>query len=149
MLRSLHFLPPRNKILYLNLAYQMVKNTLEYVHNIGGEQLLMVNITFPTTPRGIIEVRVNKGGGMRVAVVFVGEPKRLSFLLFLPLFCSSCYFHSYLSLLLFLSMRLFCSEQAVKLVLDANEGSVALAAFSHITSIPSLILPVAQVLLSL
>ena len=59
VLRSLgfSFVAPRNKILFLNLAYQMVKNTLAYVHNTTGEQLIMVNITFPTSAPAIIEVR--------------------------------------------------------------------------------------------
>lgn len=86
VLRSLLFSPPRDKILYLNLAYQMVKNTLQYVHNVTGEQLLMVNISFPTSPDAIV--------------------------------------------------------QAVAEALAANEGQVALASFSHITSVPTLILPI-------
>ena len=57
VLRSLTLAAPRNKILYLNLAYQMVKNTLTYVHNVTGEQLLMVNISFPTSNDAILQVR--------------------------------------------------------------------------------------------
>jgi hypothetical protein len=56
VIRSLRFSAPRNKILYLSIAYQMVKNTIEYVHNVTGEQLLMVNITFPVTAAGIVSV---------------------------------------------------------------------------------------------
>lgn len=92
VLRSVRPRAPRNKILYLNLAYQMVKNTLQFVHDADGEQLVMVNVTFP----------VESSGASIVA--------------------------------------------AVTQALEAHPGQIYLASFSHITSIPAIILPLEQLI---
>jgi selenocysteine lyase/cysteine desulfurase len=89
VLRSLKIGSP-GKILYLNLAYQMVKNTLQFMHANFQEQLVQVNITFPTSNQQII--------------------------------------------------------QAVKDALDTYPGEIQLACFSHITSVPSLILPIEELI---
>jgi selenocysteine lyase/cysteine desulfurase len=91
VLRSLKIAPP-GKILYLNLAYQMVKNTLQFMHEMYSEQLVQVNITFPTS-----------------------------------------------------------NEQIVQLVKEAfdnhtADGGIQLVSFSHITSVPSLILPIEELI---
>ena len=44
-----------SKILYLSLAYQMVKNTASYLHETFGSQVLEVPITFPTTEDLIVQ----------------------------------------------------------------------------------------------
>lgn len=46
VLRSLK-LAASEKILYLNTAYRMVVNTLEFLHNFAGDQLVMANVTWP------------------------------------------------------------------------------------------------------
>jgi len=89
VLRSLNF-ASHEKILYLNSAYQMVKNTLTYVHEVRDEQLLMVNLTFPSTDDEIVA--------------------------------------------------------AVVAALDATDGAVALASFSHIVSVPGVILPITKLI---
>eukprot|EP00466_Bigelowiella_natans_P004748 jgi/Bigna1/74082/fgenesh1_pg.27_\ len=53
VLRSLQ-VPKGKKILFLNIAYQMVKNTLSYVSDVRHEQLLQVNITAPISPASIV-----------------------------------------------------------------------------------------------
>eukprot|EP00949_MAST-11_sp_MAST-11-sp1_P003205 g3205.t1 len=91
VLRSMKKLHKGKKILYLNLAYQMVKNTLEYLSEADSDALLEVNITLPDqTDDDIVE--------------------------------------------------------AVRQALEANKGSVHIASFSHITSIPSTILPVERLI---
>ena len=35
-----------SKILYLQTAYQMVKNTLKFLNNVYDDQLLMLNVSF-------------------------------------------------------------------------------------------------------
>ena len=41
----------------------------------------------------------------------------------------------------------FTRAQAVQDALEANPGEIALASFSHITSIPAMILPVKEVII--
>jgi isopenicillin-N epimerase len=84
VLRSV-LLSPNEKILYLNLAYGMVKETLYFLREIFHEQLVEAEIMFPTTKEAIVRVVVE--------------------------------------------------------ALEANP-QIRLASFSHITSVPSLILPV-------
>lgn len=95
ILRSLKF-SPSGKILYLDVAYPMVKNTIKFLNKQFGVESVQVNITFPTTSEDIVA--------------------------------------------------------AVRKALEANPGEtcnpfvylsgVEIAVFSHITSIPALILPV-------
>ena len=40
----------KSKILYLQTAYQMVKNTLKFLNNVYDDQLLMLNVSFPDEP---------------------------------------------------------------------------------------------------
>lgn len=88
VLRSLRFTGPRSKILFLNVAYQMVKNTMQFVHNMSDAQLLIVNISIPSTADEIVA--------------------------------------------------------AVTATLDHYPGQVQLASFSHITSIPAMIMPIKE-----
>ena len=53
VLRSLQ-VPAGKKVLYLNCAYRMVQNTLEFLNHFVGDQLLMVNITWPATADDIV-----------------------------------------------------------------------------------------------
>ena len=46
ILRSLK-LQADEKVLYLNTAYRMVQNTLEFLHDFRGEQLVQANVTWP------------------------------------------------------------------------------------------------------
>jgi len=82
----------RNKILFLNTAYQMVKNTIYYVSDTPsfGDSYIQINITFPTTSDAIVDLLVG--------------------------------------------------------ALEQNAESVFLASFSHITSIPGMILPVERMI---
>jgi selenocysteine lyase/cysteine desulfurase len=87
VLRSVR-LPESSAVLHLNTAYQMVKNTMNYIHDHDGwETPLEVNITIPSSDAEVV--------------------------------------------------------QAVESALDKNP-SVRLAVFSHITSIPAVILPVKE-----
>jgi hypothetical protein len=54
VLRSL--VTSTGKILYLSLAYQMVKNTAEYLRETFGAQLVEVPIDFPTSDDLIVQV---------------------------------------------------------------------------------------------
>ena len=88
MLRSIR-LSQSSHILYLNLAYGMVKTTIKYVHDHDGSgaPAIEANVTVPTTPKALL------------AVV----------------------------------------EQAL-----LKNPSIRLATFSHITSIPAIILPIKE-----
>ena len=86
VLRSIK-LPPHSSILYLNTAYQMVKNTISYVNGEQQKQSVQVNISVPSSKSQILE--------------------------------------------------------AVQNALDGNP-SVELASFSHITSVPAILLPVEE-----
>jgi len=86
VLRSIN-LPPHSSILYLNTAYQMVKNTISYVNGERQQRSVQVNISVPSSKSEILE--------------------------------------------------------AVQNALDSNP-SVELASFSHITSVPAILLPVEE-----
>lgn len=86
VLRSIK-LPPHASILYLNTAYQMVKNTIFYINGQQQERSVEVNISLPSTASQILA--------------------------------------------------------AVRQALDQNPSTL-LASFSHITSIPAVILPVKE-----
>ena len=55
ILRSL--VTTSGKILYLSLAYQMVKNTAAYLRDTFGAQLVEVAIAFPTSDDLIVQAR--------------------------------------------------------------------------------------------
>ena len=74
------------KILFLNVAYTMVKNTIKYLHNFNDDSLLQVDIKVPGTKDSILD--------------------------------------------------------AVRTALENNKGSVKIASFSHIVSLPAMILPI-------
>lgn len=61
VLRSL--VTSSSKILYLSLAYQMVKNTAAYLHETFGAQIVEVSINFPTSDDLIVQVRCHAAGG--------------------------------------------------------------------------------------
>ena len=86
VLRSI-LIGKEDRVLFLNLAYTMVKNTFSYLQGTFGDQMIVVNISFPTSAD---------------AIVAAVEEQLSTF----------------------------------------PQGSVKLASFSHITSVPSLILPV-------
>ena len=46
--------PKGRKILYLNIAYDMVKNTFQYISNVSHEDVMMVNISLPTSAEKIL-----------------------------------------------------------------------------------------------
>ena len=54
VLRSLR-IKPGEKILFLNVAYTMVKNTLKYLEEFDHDSLLQVNITLPGSNTLIVE----------------------------------------------------------------------------------------------
>eukprot|EP01119_Soliformovum_irregulare_P003875 TRINITY_DN14921_c0_g1_i1.p1 TRINITY_DN14921_c0_g1~~TRINITY_DN14921_c0_g1_i1.p1 ORF type:complete len:406 (+),score=104.66 TRINITY_DN14921_c0_g1_i1:191-1408(+) len=47
------------KILYLNTAYPMVKNVLSFMHDRQGEEVIQLNVTFPTSNQDIITLIKN------------------------------------------------------------------------------------------
>ena len=78
------------KILFLNVAYTMVKNTIKYLHDFNDDSLLQVDIKVPGTKDSILD--------------------------------------------------------AVRTALENNKGSVKIASFSHIVSLPAMILPIKELI---
>jgi len=90
VIRSLKF-NPGDKRLYLSIAYDMIKHSLEYVTSVNGESLIEVTITFPTNSSEIVN--------------------------------------------------------AVKQAIKQNTGNpIRFASFSHISSVPALLLPVKELI---
>ena len=78
------------KILFLNVAYTMVKNTIKYLHDFNDDSLLQVDIKMPGTKDSILD--------------------------------------------------------AVRTALENNKGAVKVASFSHIVSLPAMILPIKELI---
>ena len=78
------------KILFLNVAYTMVKNTIKYLHNFNDDSLLQVDIKVPGTKDSILD--------------------------------------------------------AVRTALENNKGAVKVASFSHIVSLPAMVLPIKELI---
>jgi hypothetical protein len=84
VVRSLQF-APGEKMLYLNIAYDMVKvlqislllliaikSVIEYTANVGEEQTIQVQLEFPTSPSAIVSavqqaIESNTGGSIKFA----------------------------------------------------------------------------------
>ena len=66
------------KILFLNVAYTMVKNTIKYLHDFNDDSLLQVDIKMPGTKDSILDaVRTaleNNKGAVKVASLLVCQP---------------------------------------------------------------------------
>ena len=89
VLRSLN-IKRGEKILFLNVAYTMVKNTIQYLHDFHDDSLLQVDVKVPGTNEMILH--------------------------------------------------------DVRLALEKNKGLVKVASFSHIVSIPAMILPIKELI---